>query len=204
MSIFFKNFNKTKKGFKVYGEIRFPFSRTLWTILWLFLNFQNYNIATIKCWILLKPVIEGVDGNLHLLLPSTNRPNQTKPATFSVMSFVRSLGILCFFPFYTIHKLTWQSSRLWTCLIILNFEYILKYAQCYTYWYGCNMFNFRYSVFLYFTQALLFFFLEKIKIPKESPKRQNWNCWRLIYLIEPVQIKIWLFKSKWDAYVFRN
>jgi hypothetical protein len=39
-----------------------------------------------KCWILLKPVLGGVDGNLHFPVPSMNRLNQTEPATFSLLS----------------------------------------------------------------------------------------------------------------------
>jgi hypothetical protein len=38
-----------------------------------------------KCWILLKPVLEGVGGSLHLTVPSMNRINQNEPATFSIM-----------------------------------------------------------------------------------------------------------------------
>jgi hypothetical protein len=37
-----------------------------------------------KCWILLKPVLGGVNGSLHLTVPSMNRLNQTEPATFSI------------------------------------------------------------------------------------------------------------------------
>jgi hypothetical protein len=39
----------------------------------------------IKCWILLKPVLGGVDGNLHFPVPSMNRLNQTDLATFSIL-----------------------------------------------------------------------------------------------------------------------
>jgi hypothetical protein len=54
----------------------------------------------VKCWILLKPVL-GVDGSLHLTVPSMNRFNQTEPATFSDLScwaiFRDSyFSILCF------------------------------------------------------------------------------------------------------------
>jgi hypothetical protein len=38
----------------------------------------------VKCWILLKPVLGGVNGNLHFPVPSMNRLNQTEPATFSI------------------------------------------------------------------------------------------------------------------------
>jgi hypothetical protein len=33
----------------------------------------------------LKPVLVGVDGNLHFQVPSMNRLNQTEPATFSIL-----------------------------------------------------------------------------------------------------------------------
>jgi hypothetical protein len=36
-----------------------------------------------KCWILLKPVLGGVD----FPVPSMNRLNQTEPATFLILSF---------------------------------------------------------------------------------------------------------------------
>jgi hypothetical protein len=39
----------------------------------------------VKCWILLKPVLGGVDGSLHLTEPSMNNLNQTEPATFSIL-----------------------------------------------------------------------------------------------------------------------
>jgi hypothetical protein len=35
---------------------------------------------------LLKPVLGGVDGILHLTVPSMNRVNQNEPATFSILS----------------------------------------------------------------------------------------------------------------------
>jgi hypothetical protein len=38
-----------------------------------------------KCWILLKPVLGGVDDSLHLTVPFVNRLNQTKPATLSIL-----------------------------------------------------------------------------------------------------------------------
>jgi hypothetical protein len=34
--------------------------------------------------VMLKLVLGGVDGSLHLTVPSMNRLNQTEPATFSV------------------------------------------------------------------------------------------------------------------------
>jgi hypothetical protein len=33
----------------------------------------------------IKPVLGGVDGSLHLTVPSINRFNQTDPATFSIL-----------------------------------------------------------------------------------------------------------------------
>jgi hypothetical protein len=56
----------------------------VWTHLWMFLNSKFYYF-TFKCWILLKPVLGGVDGNLHFPVPSMNRLNQTEPATFSIL-----------------------------------------------------------------------------------------------------------------------
>jgi hypothetical protein len=39
----------------------------------------------IKCWILLKPWLGGVDGNLHFPLPSMNRLNETEPAILKML-----------------------------------------------------------------------------------------------------------------------
>jgi hypothetical protein len=38
--------------------------------------------------------VGGVDGSLHLTVPSMNRLNQTEPATFSILPCWPSLGIL--------------------------------------------------------------------------------------------------------------
>jgi hypothetical protein len=57
----------------------------VWTHLRMFLN-SKFSIFVFKCWILLKPVLGGVDGNLNFPLPSMNRLNQTEPATFSILS----------------------------------------------------------------------------------------------------------------------
>jgi hypothetical protein len=54
------------------------------THLRIFLNSKFYYFM-FKCWILFKPVLGGVDGNLHFPVPSMNRLNQTEPATFSIM-----------------------------------------------------------------------------------------------------------------------
>jgi hypothetical protein len=63
-------------------------------------------LVHVKCWSLLKPLLWGVDGSLHLTVPSMNRLNQTEPATFSVLpcwTFFRdsyflyfSISICCF------------------------------------------------------------------------------------------------------------
>jgi hypothetical protein len=49
---------------------------------------SKFNIChhfRVKCWILLKPVLGGVDGNLQFPVSSMNRLNQTEPATFSIL-----------------------------------------------------------------------------------------------------------------------
>jgi hypothetical protein len=50
---------------------------------------SKFHHFRVKCWILLKPVLGGLDGNLHFPVPSMNRLNQTETATLS-------LGILFF------------------------------------------------------------------------------------------------------------
>jgi hypothetical protein len=50
----------------------------------MFLNSKFYYFL-FKCWILLKPVLGGVDGNLHFPIPSMNRLNLIEPATFSIL-----------------------------------------------------------------------------------------------------------------------
>jgi hypothetical protein len=57
----------------------------VWTHLRMFLNSKVYYFM-FKCWILLKPVLGGVDGNFHFPVPFMNRLNQTEPATFSILS----------------------------------------------------------------------------------------------------------------------
>jgi hypothetical protein len=49
--------------------------------------FQNtqFHHFRLKCWVLLKPVLGGVNGNLNFPVPSMNRLNQT-PVTFSILS----------------------------------------------------------------------------------------------------------------------
>jgi hypothetical protein len=58
----------------------------VWSHLRMFLNSKFHHYTMIKCWILFKPVLEGVEGNLHFPLPSMNRLNQTERATFSILS----------------------------------------------------------------------------------------------------------------------
>jgi hypothetical protein len=80
----------------------------VWTHLCMFLN-SNFTITMIKSWILLKPVLGGVDSHLHfpLLSISMNRFNQTEPATNLIVPFGRFfLQIL--FPFLF---LTWSFRR---------------------------------------------------------------------------------------------
>jgi hypothetical protein len=56
----------------------------VWTHLRMFLNSKFYYFM-FKCWILLKPVLGGVECNLHFPVPSMNRLNQTEPETFSIL-----------------------------------------------------------------------------------------------------------------------
>jgi hypothetical protein len=54
-------------------------------------SITNYTIFVLKCCILLKPVLGGVDGNLHFKVPSMNRLYQTEPATsyhFAMLGFL--------------------------------------------------------------------------------------------------------------------
>jgi hypothetical protein len=48
---------------------------------------KNSNIYHVKSCILLKPVLQGVDGNLQFSIQFMNRPNQKEPATFSIFLF---------------------------------------------------------------------------------------------------------------------
>jgi hypothetical protein len=62
----------------------------VWTHLRMFLN-SKFTIFVFKCWILLKPVLGCVDGNLHFPVPSINRLNRTEPAifyNFAVLGFL--------------------------------------------------------------------------------------------------------------------
>jgi hypothetical protein len=58
---------------------------------WGFLNLKFYNYM-FKCWIMLKPVLVGVDSSLNFLVLYTNRLNQTEPATFSILLFWTFFG----------------------------------------------------------------------------------------------------------------
>jgi hypothetical protein len=51
----------------------------------------------------LKPVLGGVDGILHFPVPSMNRLNQTKPATFSILLCWTLFRDSVFLYWYTIH-----------------------------------------------------------------------------------------------------
>jgi hypothetical protein len=58
-----------------------------------------------KSCILLKPVLGGVDGNLHIPVPSMNRLNQTEPATF--INFAVFIGLsleILFFPYFIVSQ----------------------------------------------------------------------------------------------------
>jgi hypothetical protein len=57
----------------------------MWTHLWMFL-YSKFHHFRVKCWTLLKPVLAGVDGNLHLPVLPMNRLNQTEPAKFSILA----------------------------------------------------------------------------------------------------------------------
>ena len=61
--------------------------------------------------ILLKPLLGGMDGSLHLPLPFMNRLNQIEPATFCIFVVGLSLGVLfCLFFFaYLLTNITKSS-----------------------------------------------------------------------------------------------
>jgi hypothetical protein len=54
----------------------------VWTHLRMFQN-SKFHHFMFKCWILLKPMLGGVEGSLHFTVPSMNRLNQNETATFS-------------------------------------------------------------------------------------------------------------------------
>jgi hypothetical protein len=75
----------------------------VWTHLRMFLNSKFHHFRVI-CWILLKPVLGDVDGNLQFPVPSMNRLNQTEPAKFSILlcwTFFR-YSVFLYFTFYCI------------------------------------------------------------------------------------------------------
>ena len=61
----------------------------------------SVDVLKFKTMILLKPVLGGVDGRLHLPLPSMNRLSQTEPTTIVILllwaAFFRdSFSVTCF------------------------------------------------------------------------------------------------------------
>jgi hypothetical protein len=77
---------------------RFHNNRRFNTHMWCFL-IQTFTMFVFKCWILLKPVLWGMDDNLYFPVPSMNRLNRTEPASFSNCYVWLSLEIL-FFSFF--------------------------------------------------------------------------------------------------------
>jgi hypothetical protein len=61
----------------------------------MFLN-SKFTIFVFKCCILLKPVLGGVDGNLHFQVLSMNGLNQTESATFYYFVVLGFLLGFCF------------------------------------------------------------------------------------------------------------
>jgi hypothetical protein len=43
---------------------------------------SKFAIFVFECWVPLRSMPGGVDGNLHVPVPSMDRLNQTKPAAF--------------------------------------------------------------------------------------------------------------------------
>jgi hypothetical protein len=76
----------------------------------MFLNSKFYHFM-FKCWILLKPVLVGVDGSLHFTVSSMNRPNQTEPATFSILPCWAFFGDSYFLYF-------WFTETLQSCMFL--------------------------------------------------------------------------------------
>jgi hypothetical protein len=77
-------------------------------------DFSKFKISpffVFKCWILLKTVLGGVDGNLHLPVPSMNRLNQTESAVFLYFISEQN-GLLHSLPCSIDHsKWTWRCRR---------------------------------------------------------------------------------------------
>jgi hypothetical protein len=77
------------------GQIEGSIITAVGTYLRMFLSSKN-PITMIKCRILLKQVLGGVDGNSHIPLSFMNRLNQTELETFSIFCFV---GLYLFISF---------------------------------------------------------------------------------------------------------
>jgi hypothetical protein len=73
--------------------------------------------------VLLKPVLRGVDGSLHLTVPSMNRLNQTEPAAFSILQFWAFSRDSYFLYFNTFLVICWRSIHL-TITTFLRFYYL--------------------------------------------------------------------------------
>jgi hypothetical protein len=82
----------------------------IWTHLRMFSKFKIV-LVHVKCWILLKPVLGGVDGNMHLTVPSMNRLNQTEPATFSILPFWAFFGDSYFLYFNVLYCVFFNASK---------------------------------------------------------------------------------------------
>jgi hypothetical protein len=79
---------------------------------------SKFKILLFHVWILLKPVLGGVDGNLHFPVPSMNRLSQIEPATFSILpcwAFFRDSVFI-----YFIENILLSSSFIYMNLFINN------------------------------------------------------------------------------------
>jgi hypothetical protein len=63
-----------------------------WTHLWMLLN-SMFRHFIVKCWILLKPVLEGVDGTFHFHNCPRTRLNQASNQVCNIFNFV-VIGVL--------------------------------------------------------------------------------------------------------------
>jgi hypothetical protein len=115
-------FSFRAKAFYYLGTIR-RFSRNGTTVShWRFHDNRRMNTSAdvskfkilqfhVKCWILLKPVLGGVDGKLHFPVPYMNRLNQTEPATFSFLpcwAFFRDSVSIYFVRIWVLFKSPWR------------------------------------------------------------------------------------------------
>jgi hypothetical protein len=85
----------------------------------------------LKCWIMLKPVLRGLDGSLHLTVPSMNRLNQTESATFSILPLWTFFRVFYFSLFYTPASrcfLEWKTTLIAQCCLVpwTKCEYKIK------------------------------------------------------------------------------